>query len=140
MLKLKTTESNWLPFNYARAQRDHIQKTFNKYQLSLTHNIMPTTYRMPCPSKGNIPTRRNFISYTLLPRGIHLSSRSSCILAGDPLMKRGSSHDMLVCPVLFILLKGKGTSYLVGGIFLCRLISLYIPQSFHILWTLIYAT
>ena len=115
MLKLKTTKSNRFPLNYARAQRDHIQKTFNKYQISLTHNIMPTTYRMPCPSKGNIPTRRGISFHIPFYHGVFT-------------FKTG----MLVCPVLFILLKGKGTSYLVGGISICCPLTLYIPTTFHI--------
>ena len=46
---------------------------------------------------------------------------------------------MICCPVLFILLKGRGTSYLargisclVGGICICCPLTLYIPRIFHI--------
>ena len=48
-------------------------------------------------------------------------------------------QDMICFPVLFILLKGRGTSYLaqgisylVGGIFICCPLTLYIPRTFHI--------
>ena len=46
---------------------------------------------------------------------------------------------MICCPVLFILLRGRGTSCLargisclVGGIFICCPLTLYIPRTFHI--------
>ena len=46
---------------------------------------------------------------------------------------------MIFGPVLFILLKVRGTSYLVqgisclvGGIFICCPLTLYIPSTFHI--------
>ena len=40
-------------------------------------------------------------------------------------------QDMLCCPVLLILLKGKGTNYLVGGIFLFCPLILYIHGTLY---------
>ena len=42
------------------------------------------------------------------------------------------SQDMIYCPVLFILLKGSGTSCLGGGIFVPCPVILYISKTFNI--------
>ena len=57
--------------------------------------------------------------------------------ADDLVMKRGSSQVMICCHVLVILLKRRGTSYLVEGIFIWRPFILYITSTlFPLVWDL----
>ena len=75
------------------------------------YQIMHATYRISSPFERNMLTgeKQHILSW----------NRRSCLLAGDPVLKRGSSQDMICCPVMFFLLIRRGTSCLVGGMFIC---------------------
>ena len=71
----------------------------------------------------------------LLPWGVYCLRGVSCLLGVYPGGEKRVLQDMICCPVLFILLKGRGTSYLaqgisylVGGIFICGSLTLYTPR------------
>ena len=124
----------------SKDQRDHTQKTFNKYQISLTN----TKYCLPYTGY-HVLLKRTFLTGVeqhfiyLFYQGVYTARGDyPCLLAGDPVMKRWLSQDMIGRPVLFIIVKGRATSYLArgisclaGGIFICCPFMLHIPHTFH---------
>ena len=63
---------------------------------------------------------------------IFLKNTNKYFPPSDPVMKRGTSDDMIYRPVLFIAVKCRITSCLDGGIFICCPFMLHIPHTFHI--------